>query len=394
MLLLSGVAGAQTQPFRDDLLYVNPTLSPSSSRLTALANASVGIAEGAESMAANSAAVVQRRPSLRGGFDASLSFAFLSTPFQNWRDLDNDGSSEGSTIPLEGLVGAYLQIKKFGLGSYVRLQGRDLCIQNDCASKLGTLAAQSAIVIGYAFWDDQILVALALNLNLTDFTVPGHVVRYTGLGLSTGTMWRPIGKAYRVGFQAVTESFGRPDDPMKTQLIGRSLYRGTVTPHRLSIGASWRFGPGMGLYNRPSKQLVAEVRDDARRTEKLPYTDLEGAPPGPVLLSVQLDLNMGVDNATSVRPFLFQEEEPPVTGVAPTLVPRIGVEWEIVDHRFRLRAGAWQEPAMVQGSSFRIHGTFGFELFLFKAGGAWSLSGSLDVAPRYLSFNVGLGFWS
>lgn len=389
-VLLATAAFAQ----RDDFLYVNPSLSPSSTRLSAMANASVGLAEQAESLQFNAATVVHRSPLLDQPFDWSLSFSLLSTPFGGWRDIENDGKPTTSVIPLEGTLAVYFQIKRFGIGGFGRVTGRDLCLdEGTCTQRLTTVAAYGGFVLGYSFWDDQILAAVTLNLNSATFSTPGARVAYNGQSLATGFLWRPRGRQFRMGFQALSENVGRLTEGNATELAGRPVFQGIVTPTKVSMGASWRLGKHADKYNRPSKQLMSEMVEAGKPTPQIPaWDDLQGAPPGPLLFSVQVELNFPVRNATTVRTFLFNEEHHP-TGGNLTIVPRFGAEWEVLEHRLRLRLGTWLEPNFVEGSTIRPHGTFGFEVFLFELWQQWSIAGAVDIAPRYLSLNLGIGFW-
>ena len=124
----------------------------------------------------------------------------------------------------------------------------------------------------------------------------------------------------------------------------------------------------------------------------LPYDSNHDVPPGTWLLSVQLDAVLPVSNATTVRPFLFGGPTV-VTGDGFYVVPRLGVEHELVPKRLRLRTGVWVEPNLVRGSTVRPHATFGFEVFTVHIYEDWSISTALDAAPRYFAASVGIGWW-
>jgi len=86
--------------------------------------------------------------------------------------------------------------------------------------------------------------------------------------------------------------------------------------------------------------------------------------------------------------------EPPVpAGASFYVVPRLGVEHELLPKRLRLRTGAWLEPNLVRGSQLRPHVTFGFEVFTLRVIDDWSISAALDAAPRYFAASVGIGWW-
>jgi hypothetical protein len=157
------------------------------------------------------------------------------------------------------------------------------------------------------------------------------------------------------------------------------------------MGASLRLGPGSERYNRVSRSLVDE-QPKYEGAPVLPFDTDHDVPPGPWLLSVQLDAVLPVGHATTVRSFLFGEA-PAVAGDGFFVVPRLGVEHEIFPKRLRLRAGAWLEPNLVQGSQVRPHATFGFEVFTVRLYDDWSISTVLDAAPRYFAASIGVGWW-
>ena len=75
------------------------------------------------------------------------------------------------------------------------------------------------------------------------------------------------------------------------------------------------------------------------------------------------------------------------------LVPRLGVEHEVLPKRLRLRTGVWLEPNLARGSALRPHVTFGFEVFTLRLYEDWTISAALDAAPRYFAASIGIGWW-
>jgi len=110
------------------------------------------------------------------------------------------------------------------------------------------------------------------------------------------------------------------------------------------------------------------------------------------LLTAQVDVVGGVENAVPVRSFTSLVAPQPV-GESTKFQPRLGVEHEAWPGRLRTRLGAFLEPSPFRDTRPRPHVTGGFELFLFHYWEDWALSASFDVARRYSNFGVSVGFW-
>ncbi len=393
VLLVAAVGHAQG---RTDELYVNPTLLVSSSRLTAMAGASVAIGEGSEGMATNYAAVAQRSPRRTRRWDWDTTFSLLATPVDNQKDFENDNqktttaTAKTSAQPIEAQAGFYLQYLKFGLGGFGRFSTRSLCLDVSCTERLSATTTHGGLVVGAAFFQDQLVIALGFNVTSARFTTLSEDVEYSGTSFGVGGLLRMHHLPFRIGASFLLGHSGRPTTAFST-IAGRPLFEGITTPHKISIGASFRLGPGSERYNRVSQSLVDE-QPKYEGAPVLPHDADFDTPPGPWLLSAQFDAILPVGNATTVRPFLFGEPALPA-GESFYVVPRIGVEHELVPKRLRLRLGTWLEPNLVQGSTVRPHGTFGFEVFAVHLYDDWSISAALDAAPRYFAASVGIGWW-
>lgn len=389
-MMLAFTAQAQT---RTDNLYINPTILVSSARLTALAGASVALAEGVEGMATNYAAVAQKDPRRTKRYDWDATFGLLSTPVEGFQDLENDPSTKTGTQPytsvVEGQAGLTLQLLKFGIGGFGRISNRTLCLDRFCSEVLTSATMHGGLVAGAALFQDQLVVAAGFNVTQAELKTLTEDVVYTGSSFGVAALLRMHHQPFRLGAQFLLGHTGMPANP--TPIAGRLPFLGITTPHKVTLGGSLRLGPGSERYNRVSQALVDEQPKYAGAPE-LPHDTLHDVPPGPWLLTAQLDLVLPVTNATTVRSFLFGGEPTPA-GDAFFVVPRLGVEHELLPKLLRVRTGAWLEPNLVQGSSVRTHATFGFELFAFHLWDDWSISAALDAAPRYLSGSIGIGYW-
>jgi hypothetical protein len=87
------------------------------------------------------------------------------------------------------------------------------------------------------------------------------------------------------------------------------------------------------------------------------------------------------------------------SGADVSFSPRFGVETEPVLSRVHTRFGSYYEPSRF-GRLGRQHFTFGADLRLFETTYfglvprvVYKLQGSVDLAPRYESYSIGLGVW-
>ena len=389
-LLLGSTAWSQDRT----LLYVNPAPLVTASRLVALGGAAVGLAENSESLPFNYAAVAQRHPRRSRGFDWDLTASVLFSPFPSHRDIDNEGSAPETIAPVESQIGGLVQFKRFGVGAYLRGQRKSVCITSPCISSTATAGS---VVFGFNAVRDQLVFGVGLNLASANFSVDGKVYDYLGFNVAGGMLWRPSFLPFRIGVHGVSETRGTPRFDVTTVPPlgdGRTVFTGVVSPGRISIGASARFGEGAWRYNRLSPSALKELPEDYNFANVPHDLDPEDPrPPGRFLATLALDVIFPVKNATTLTPFLLGTA-PKAVGEGLYLVPRLGLEAEAIDHRLRLRGGGYLEPPFLDGSSTRPHATFGFEVFLFNFLADWSISASADYADKYLSMSFGVGWWT
>lgn len=395
LTILAIVASASVAAAQDrTLLYVNPAPLVTASRLVALGGAAVGLAENSESLPFNYAAAAHRHPRRKAGFDWDLTASVLFSPWQQMRDTDNEGRAPEVVSPVESQFGALIQFNRFGIGAYGRASTKNVCPDAMCIS---ATANQWALVFGFNVLRDQLVFGGGLYLATANFTYDGNTYEYRGVSIGAGALWRPSFLPFRIGIGGTTQAFGTPtfDIGMVPPLpMGRRPFEGVVSPAKISAGASVRFGEGAWRYNRLSPSALKALPDDYNFANVPHDLDPEDPrPPGRFLVTAELDLIFPVQHATTLTPFL-QGTEAIAVGESLSLVPRLGLEAEVIDHRLRLRGGGYLEPPFLQGSSTRPHGTFGLELFLFSLGADWSVSASMDVANRYLSMSFGIGWWS
>ena len=398
LLAATTASPALAQTPRDDVLYVNPVGLVTASRLVGLAGASTGLAENTESLPTNYAAAAARHPRRNRDWDWDYTLAVLTAPVDSMRDVDNDGSGAQVVAPVEAQIGISVQYRRFGLGLYTRGSTHGLCLADACppgGEQLQAQSASGALVLGFAAFDDQLLIGAGINAATAVFRLEQQSRSYAGTSLGLGVSWRPHWLPVRLGLHYVSQSDAEPQFALNNEptLGGRPLYQRAVSPAKASVGACARIGAEAWRFNRQSPSAVREhaTTDNLAR---VPHDVIENwSPPGAVLLCGQVDLIFPVENATTIEPFLLGGAAPRI-GAQVAFIPRVGVEWETVTRRLRLRAGTYLDPAQLEGTTVRPHLTTGFEVRLFRVLGVdWSLSASTNLAPRLFSFSLGIGWW-
>lgn len=385
---------------RPERLYFNPGTLLGSARVVALGGAYVGIAEGAAGFPSNLAALAHRGPALEKDWDLGFTLSWLDLPFTNGRkrDLDNDGRPDESEDSRNLLAGVLLQYKRFGMGFALRNAGVSYCATAGCAEqseRIRVSLTQSVLAGAVAFGQDDFILALGLYAAQASFRVSsgGEDLRYGDTGVAVDMLYRPHGRAYRVGVTVRPEVVAdwNPREGQSPVLAGRTLFEAVVSPAVLSLGASWRLGEGSERYNRLSpaarRQLVIE--GDAL---PVPAEEARDLPAGRWLISAQVDLISGVDNAVPVRTFAATAE-PETVGRGAEFAPRLGVEHDTVPGMIRLRAGVYAEQSPFEGRPPRPHVTGGFEVFVLRYWDDWAMTASFDLARRYTNVGLSVGFW-
>jgi hypothetical protein len=402
-LIAAPAAWAQEEPPvepRPERLYFNPGSLLGAARVVALGGAYVGLAEGASGFPTNLAALAHRSPSLEKDWDLGVTLSWLDLPFTGGRkrDLDNDGRPDESEDNRQLLAGLLLQYKRFGLGFALRNSAVSYCATVACAGdaeRIRVSLTQSVLAGAVAFGQDDFILALGLYAAQASFRLSsgGEDIRYGDTGVEVGMLYRPHGRAWRLGLTVRPEVIAdlRGDASEAPVLAGRPLFGAVAAPAVLSLGATWRFGEGAERYNRlsPAARRQLLVEGDAL---PVPAEEPLGAPAGRWLLSAQVDLISGVDNAVPVRSFA-STAEPDRVGRTAEFAPRVGVEHDTVPGMIRLRAGVYAEPSPFDGRPARPHVTGGFEVFVLRYWEDWALTASFDLARRYTNVGLSVGFW-
>ncbi|QSQ22457.1 hypothetical protein JY651_46325 [Pyxidicoccus parkwayensis] len=387
-----------TEP-RPERLYFNPGSLLGSARVVALGGAYVGLAEGAAGLPSNLSALAHRSPSLEKDWDLGVTLSWLDLPFATGRnrDVDNDGRPDESEDSRQLLGGLLLQYKRFGIGFALRNASVSYCATVTCSGdseRIRVSLTQSVLAGAVSFGQDDFILAMGIYAAQASFRLSsgGDELRYGDTGVEVDMLYRPHGRAWRLGVTVRPEVVADLRDKGQVPVLaGRQLFSAVVAPAVLSVGASWRFGEGSERYNRLSpaarRQLIVEG-------DALPVPDEEpkGAPAGRWLLSAQVDLISGVDNAVPVRSFA-STAEPQLVGGSAEFAPRLGVEHDTIPGMVRLRAGVYGEPSPFDGRPARPHVTGGFEVFVLRYWEDWAITASFDLARRYTNVGLSVGFW-
>lgn len=394
LLILTFCLTAAAQELRPERLYLGSGLVIGSSRMLGLGGAYVGIAEGAEGFSSNFAAAAHRSPRRTGQWDWDVGLSWLAAPAARARDLDNDGRVDDALSSGESLFSLLFQFGRAGLAAHARVSEARYEL-TDLGTPGGLRQVQVLREIaglggGLNLLEDQLAVGLGWAYARARFVSGMEEFPYDGHNLEAGLLYRPRRRPFRLGASFRPATVGTLAGAPGTVLLGRKLYTAVASPAMLSVGGSFRLGPGAERYNRLSRSAWFELkRKPGEEPERL---DLDhGTPPGRWLVSLQADLFLPSANAAALRAFTHQETQP--VGNDFYLAPRAGVEHELFIKRLRLRAGSYLEPSSFPHLGPRPHLTGGLEWLAFHLIDDWTLSGAFDLAPRYHNVSVGIGFW-
>jgi hypothetical protein len=245
--------------------FQGPVIAPV--RITGLAGAYSGYAEGVEGTATNAAAPAVREPfSLRAlDWDLTASFSFPGS-YAN-TDFDNRGPAS-STTPQSSFsnflylnVGAQIQYDLFGASITGDLQQFNLSTpttQSSLTLQIGRFHALGA----YGVFNDQLVVGvgvrvLALNINGNNNVLGntgvfgGSILTMTGLAPEVGALLKPDGAFWRLGATVrapvTAGSVGSAQtttDAANVTRVGEFIIpQSIVQPWELELGVSLQAGP-------------------------------------------------------------------------------------------------------------------------------------------------------
>ncbi len=396
-LLVALPAVAQQAP-RPERLYISPLSAGRGPRVLGLAGAFVSVAERAEGLTSNVAALAQRHPLLYGSVDFDGTVSWLGTLGNpGARDQDNDGRADKAVDTNQKLASLMLQIRRFGIGVYYRANVQKFCSVEACPAgdylevDLGTAGVAAA----FSLFDDDLILGAGLYSAQSAFLYHGEGWNYLGNTFEADLLWRPNGRPFRVGavFRPEVEGTYQAAPMQSLYVLGRPIYGAVVSPGILSVGASIRIGDGARNYNRLSpkaREVMLDRVGPAATPAEVPFDAAEGQ----LLVSMQVDLVFPVRNAISSATFTSLDPvAPEFIGAGTYVVPRLGLEHDTLPGRLRTRVGTWFEPSPFAGHPQRAHVAGGLDFRIGHFLIDWSVYGAVDVTERYYFYNLGVSAW-
>jgi len=402
-------------------------------RTTTMGGAYAAIAERAQGIMYNPAAVGQRVWYTKHLFDYDLGYAYLKPGllFREDTDIDNDGDrSFNYSSYVAGVVYGALRVGKVGGGGLVRLQRFVLAAEEGL--KMPVVLGHTDFAGGFNVLDDFIVIGAGLRFVFMDVKARGakversNALTYMSTGLIAGVLLRFKKVPLRIGLGAAlplprtqtawTEGVTSCIKPDGSELSkvgvqdacgegGLIIPDGISFPWSIRLGfayaigklkwnESWQYAPRQYEYSNKVPTKNGDYRWSPWRSQyQMKRSDIDRRY---VLFSLDIEIVGGVKNGIGLEGFLDQEWKRS-TG-SPTVSIHGGVESEVVGDWLVLRLGAYAEPSRFKRLGFRGHGTFGFDLKLLSL--CWgssqvTLRGSagIDMAAGYFNTGFSIGFW-
>jgi hypothetical protein len=389
----SALAQEQAQPTTFD-----PGHGPitGSTRYVGMGGAFVAIADDTEGVAINPAADAVRLPYSWHDFDFGFGLDVSIGAWLPKNDIYNQGSSNsGKSSAFFGSLAAVVNYKHLGFGLAAEAQRNAATREDDTQGITPTsLSANFGIVhasVAYGYLDGQLLVGAGPRMVGTSLGGSSGLFSAAGVGYEAGFIVKPIATQYRLA--AAVKS------PIDATVPGTS---NTVhVPWELAFGVAYQFGA------RPLNPRFISEEHVARRmsgSDDPSDAELEAAEDDLferyqrrqrfyLLVSSQLSVVQGASQLG-----VAQDD---AGRTPPVFSPRLGLESEVIPHILKLRAGSYYEPARMDDTTGRVHGTGGFDVRLFewnvfgliKRFDYWKLSVGADAARSYLNTSFTIGFW-
>lgn len=276
------------EPFSLDL-FQGALLAPI--RVTGIAGAYAGYAEGIEGMVANAAAPANREPfSVNWAeFDISGSVSFPIT-FSDRNDFDNSGALSADYSDFLYLTGgAMMQLGPFGFGANAELQRYALTSDTRNCSRLEATAfggcgtsvtiGKFHVLGGVRLLGDQLVLGAGARIATLAISAPSSVSPSRTLVMASaapeaGVLFRPDWQPFRVGatyrFPVVASPTSGGSGPITTP-DARGVLRipeSAVLPWELEVGVAIQVGPrplNPGWIDPRAQEAEVIARIDRRR---------------------------------------------------------------------------------------------------------------------------------
>lgn len=410
-------------------LYQGPVLAPI--RVTGLAGAYAGYAEGIEGMVANAAAPAVRAPYSVHWLDVDVS-ASLSLPLVLTRrnDWDNDRLVDTATTDFIYVTGgAIVQVGVLGLGANAEVQRYTLTAPDGATTPV-TVGKYHALA-ALRLFGDQLVVGAGARIVTLGVDAADANLTMIGAAPELGLLVRPDWKSFRIGgtfrFPVAGASLlgsGRTRDANGVESAGGLVVPERVAlPWELEVGVALQVGPRPlnPAWLDPHRQEAAYFaehtaeRDDEKaaararqRLEQERRDRFDNWPRAHLLFTAELLVTGATNAGVSIERFLGQNQPAErdggslvgASGESVNFSPRFGVETEPLPGRVHLRFGSYYEPSRLETPVGRQHFAFGGELRVLST--TWwglvprtwyTVQASADLAPRYESLSLGVGVW-
>lgn len=378
-----------------------------STRRIGLGGAFVALADDTEGVAINPASVALRLPYSWHTWDYGFGIDFSIGAWLPKNDLYNRGT-EGSekSSALFGSLAAVLYAGHFGAGFAAEAQRN---AQSEDAPVQGVsrnFAANFGLVhtnFGYGFLDGQLLLgAGARFVGLSfDRASSSGVLTTAGAGYAAGFIVKPRAAQYRVAASYKS--------PINATTSSNGVDSTVHVPWELALGFTYQFGVrplnprfvSVDEWARQRKLGEEPSKADIANAEQELFEIYERQQRRYVLISTELALAEGDGTRRGLERVWTNDAS--MSSSRPVVIPRLGVESEVIAHHLRLRGGSYYEPERLgdNPAAARVHGTGGFDVRLFewdvfglvKPFDWWQLSVAADAARAYLNTSFSIGFW-
>ncbi|NUQ79858.1 MAG: hypothetical protein HUU21_40670, partial [Polyangiaceae bacterium] len=258
-LLLSPIRQASAQPLPDNRyaidVFQGPILAPI--RVTGIAGAYAGQAEGIPGMVTNAAAPAVREADSTNFIELDIA-ASISIPLSIFerQDFDNSGSIDYQYSDfIYGNLGGMVQVGAIGVGAIGELQRFTLTE----TAPAGAPASATDVTLGkyhvLAAWrlvGDQLMIGTGVRIATLGIDPPESVFTLAGVAVETGLLVRPAFRPFRLG---ATFRF-----PVEAELIGEAppvevggvqTAGGLVLPNRVVLPWELEVGVAFQIGSRP-----------------------------------------------------------------------------------------------------------------------------------------------
>ncbi|TNF22938.1 MAG: hypothetical protein EP329_28100 [Deltaproteobacteria bacterium] len=349
----------------------------SSSRITGLAGAFTGVAEGIDGVLKNPASLANRPEHATSWLEVDLALDILQTT-GDAIDFDADRVRGGRDADFSAVnAGIDFQLDTFAIGMLAAI---DVWTGGDAEHGFEAGLVDYIFAVAQAFGGGEVIAGLGLNVRVLTLLehLPGDdaAIALASGTLDFGLLWRPRHEPWRIGAQLRLGGKLVPDGSETGTFSERYRVHEAVAPWQLGVGVShrWTADPERA-YNAPLRE--AKPASDRRY----------------LLLSADVVLSGPVDGAVNLEGFI--SGAPRRAGVQPTMSFHLGAEGEVLHDRLRARVGTYLEPTRASNNGIgRLHLTGGAELRLVEL---WvfdlKASFAFDASAGYTNVLFGVGLW-